>query len=317
MSLSILGTGSALPQLKIDNEALTRIMETDNQWIVSRTGIQERRICDAETLADLGAAAAGQALQKAGISPTQLDFIICPTLQGDYVTPALACQIQGRIGAVCPAVDINSACTGFLFGLDMAEAYLSAGKAKYILIVCAEAMSRLVDWQDRSTSVLFGDGAGACVVARGKQLKAMHLTTRSNEAILSAKPDGGNCPFVAQAAPLQRLAMNGPEVYKFAIAASIGDLTQVARKAGLSWQDIDYYLIHQANLRIIEGVRQRLDQPQEKFPVNIQQYGNTSAASIPILLDELNQKGALQPGHILALSAFGAGLNTGACILQW
>jgi len=315
--LEIIGTGSALPRLRVSNQDLASVMDTSDEWIINRTGIRERRICDQETLTDLAAQAAVEALKNAGIEAEQLDFIICPTLQGDYVTPALACQIQGRIGARCPALDINGACTGFLYALDMAEAYLQAGRYKYILIICAEALSKIVNWQDRSSAILFGDGAGAAVVTKGDSFLAMRLATRSNEELLYARPDGGNCPFVQESRPLQRLVMNGKEVYKFAVSSCVRDLTRVAREAGVSWEDIDYFIIHQANLRIIEGVRQRLEQPAEKFPANIQHYGNTSSASIPILLDELNKQGKLQKGMLIALSAFGAGLNTGACLIKW
>lgn len=317
MSLRIMGTGRALPELVVTNDDLAGFMETDDAWIQGRTGIAQRRICTTESLTELGARAAQKALDQAGIKAEALDYIICPTLQGDMVTPSLACQIQGEIGALCPAVDINSACTGFIYGLDMAAAYLDSGRAEHILVVCAEAMSRLVDWQDRGTCVLFGDGAAAVVVTRGTQLKATFLSSQSQTDILYAKPDYGRHLWQEADSPLIPLKMQGSEVYKFAVASGTRDLLKVVEKAGLTTKEIDFFLVHQANSRILQGIRQRLKEPAEKFPSNISRYGNTSAVSIPLLLDELQEQGRLKPGMMLAMSAFGAGLTTAACVLQW
>ncbi|HCP14763.1 MAG TPA: 3-oxoacyl-ACP synthase [Peptococcaceae bacterium] len=317
MDLKIIGTGRSMPVRAVANEELTRFLETDDAWIASRTGIRERRILTEESLTDLAAQAAMKALEDAQIDAGTLDLIICPTMQGDLITPSQACMVQSRIGAGCPAFDINCACTGFIYGLDIAAAYLETGRAETILIVCAEAMSRIVDWTDRGSCIVFADGAGAVVVTKGQGLKTTHLTACGDDALLRARPDGGNCPLTPEIKPIERLVMNGPEVYKFAVSAAVRDLQTVIEKDGASLDDVDWFLLHQANRRILEAVRNRLNQPEAKFPSNIARYGNTSAASLPILLDELNKADQIKEGQLLALSAFGAGLTTGACLIRW
>jgi len=316
MNLKIIGTGSAVPVRTIANDDIAHFLDTNDEWIRSRTGIRERRVCTEETLTDLAAEAAMKALDDAQIKPEDLDLLICPTLQGDMVTPSMACQVQARIGAHCPAFDINSACTGFVYGLDIAAAYLETGRAEKVLLVCAEAMSRLVDWNDRGICILFGDGAGAAVLTQGDGLQAMHLTARGDETLLRARPDGGNFPLYPSR-PMERLSMIGQEVYKFAVASSVRDIKIILERTGTSVDAVDHFLLHQANSRIIDAVRARFGQPAQKFPSNIERYGNTSAASLPILLDELNRAGRLEEGQLLALSAFGGGLTSGACLLRW
>ena len=314
--MRIIGTGSALPKLVIKNDELAEFLDTSDEWIRTRTGIEERRLLSDETLEELAVQAAKNALQDAGIEASDLDFILCSNVMGSYITPALSCILQGEIKADCPCLDINGACAGFIYALDMAHAYLKSGKAKTILIVCAEAVSHMVDWADRSTCVLFGDGAGAVVVTKG-DLFFRRLGTRSNKELLYSRQKPGNCPFTQNPIPATPMYMNGQEVYKFAVSASSEDLRAIMQEAGLQAEDIRYYLLHQANMRIINAIRLRLHQPIDKFPYNMNKLGNTSSASIPILLDELNKKNALQSGDILAMSAFGAGLVTGSCILQW
>lgn len=316
MNLKIIGTGSAVPVRAVANEDISHFLETNDEWIRSRTGIRERRVCTEETLTDLAAEAAMKALADAQIKPEELDLVICPTLQGDMVTPSMSCMVQARIGAQCPAFDINSACTGFVYGLDVAAAYLETGRAEKILLVCAEALSRLVDWNNRGICILFGDGAGAVVLTKGDGLQAMHLTARGDDTLLRARPDGGNFPLYPPR-PLERLTMNGQEVYKFAVASSVRDIKTVLEKTGNAVEDVDLFLLHQANYRIVDAVRARFGQPAKKFPSNIDRYGNTSAASLPILLDELNRAGQLEDGQLLAMSAFGGGLTSGACLLRW
>ena len=214
-------------------------------------------------------------------------------------------------------MDINGACAGFIYALDLADAYLRAGKAGRMLVVCAEGMSRLVDWTDRSTCVLFGDGAGAVVVDGGEGLFHAHLTSDGNAVPLNLYPNPGNSPFAINPKPMTSLYMDGPEIYRFAVSHSTADLRTVVEEAGLALDEIDHYLLHQANKRILDAVRARLKQPEEKFPSNVYKRGNCSSASIPILLDEINRAGELHKGDKLALSAFGAGLTTGACVLSW
>jgi len=317
MSFTIIGTGSAFPACSKTNEELSLLIDTSDEWISTRTGIKSRHISTTETLCDFAAEAAARALKDASTAAQELDLIICSTARGDHVTPSLACEIQQRLGAECPAFDLNAACTGFVYALDVAFSYFSAHRAKKILIVSAEAMSRLLDWQDRSTCVLFGDGAGAAVLAPGDSLLSIKIGAKGEVDPLYAENTQGNCPYsqIRQVDPY--LKMNGKDVYKFAVAAMCGDLAQVIREAGLTQADVDFVLPHQANLRIIEAAKSKLSIAPEKYRHNIERFGNTSSASIPILLDELNRAGELHAGNILALTAFGGGMTTGACILRW
>lgn len=315
--MRILGTGSALPSYTLTNQRLTEFLDTSDEWIRSRTGICSRQIITDETLAQLGTRAALNALEDSGVAASDIDLIICTTVRGDTVTPSLACTLQSEIGAVCPALDINGACAGFIYALDMADAYFASGKVRRILIVSAEGMSRLVDWTDRSTCVLFGDGAGAVVVDGGEGLFRSRLTSDGNAAPLNIIPYGGNSPFVHEHAQPRLLYMDGQEIYRFAVSHSTEDLQKVIAEAGLDAERIDHFLLHQANKRIVDAVRARLKQPEEKFPTNVQVRGNTSSASVPILLDEQNRAGRFHRGDMLAMSAFGAGLTTAACIIEW
>lgn len=315
--MRILGTGSALPAFTLDNERLTEFLDTSDEWIRTRTGICSRQVITDETLLKLGTDAARRALENAGTDAADIDFIICSTVQGDFVTPSMACLIQNELGAGCPAMDINGACAGFIYALDLADAYLASGRARRVLVICAEAMSRIVDWTDRSTCVLFGDGAGAVVVDGGEGRFSARLTSAGNSVPLNCRPNPGNSPFATVHESMSALYMDGQEIYKFAVSHCVEDLQKVIAQAGLTEDMVDHYLLHQANKRIVDAARARLKQPQEKFHTNIAVRGNTSSASIPILLDEINRAGSLKKGDLLALSAFGAGLTTGACVLEW
>lgn len=315
--MRVLGTGSALPAYTLTNQRLTEFLDTSDEWIRSRTGICSRQVITDETLLSLGRDAALHALENAGLAPQDVDFILCTTVRGDTVTPSLACLLQKELGAACPALDINGACAGFIYALDFADAYLRADKARRMLVVSAEAMTRMVDWQDRSTCVLFGDGAGAVVLEAGGELFHALLTSDGNVEPLNIRPDSGNSPFATEKLPPRSLYMDGSEIYKFAVSHSAADIAGVVEAVGLHADDIDHFLLHQANRRIVDAVRARLHQPQEKFPCNVHCRGNTSSASIPILLDEENRAGRLHGGDKLVMSAFGAGLTTGACILEW
>ena len=315
--MRILGTGSALPEHIVSNDDLAQFLDTSDEWISTRTGIRVRHVLSSDHLADLAVTACKRALESAGIEAEALDMIICSTVQAEAATPALACIVQGAIGAHCPGFDINSGCTGFLAALDTADAMLAAGKAERILVFCAEAMTRLCDWTDRSTCVLFGDGAGAVVVDGGAGFKAINLTTASNDTVLNAYTHYGNSPFAVDPVDFTYMHMNGQEVYKFAVSQSCAGIRKVLDDAGLSPDQVQHYLLHQANLRILEAARTRLKLGPERFPHNIEETGNTSSASIPILLDKLNREGALQNGERMILSAFGAGLCTGTALLEW
>lgn len=317
MSFSILGTGSALPACTKTNADLSLIIDTTEEWITTRTGIKERHILSDEPISDIAAAAATAAITDAGISPDDLDLIICATIRGDYISPSLACIIQKKIGADCPAFDVNAACPGFIYALDVAVGYFARKKFKKVLVVASEAMSRMIDWNDRATCVLFGDGAGAVVLAAGDDLLAIHTTATGDDKLIRIPHVSGNCPYGAQTDEKSFVHMEGQEVYKFAINSMCRDINIVMEEAMITEADIDYILPHQANVRIIEAAQNRLRIPKEKYLINICHCANTSAASIPIMMDEANRKGLFKQGDILALCSFGGGLTTGACLIRW
>lgn len=315
--MRIIGTGSSVPSLVVSNDMLSEILDTNDEWISTRTGVKERRILSKETLVDIAVTAAQKAIEDAQISSVDLDYIVCSNLVNSYATPSLSSIIQGKIGASCPCLDINVACAGFVYALDISEAFLKMGKVKNILIVCAEEPSRIVDWTQRDASILFGDGAAAAVVTDGDDLKAMHLSTTSNIDSLYYHRKMEFNPFNNKEENTGPLVMNGKEIYKLAVSASTSEINLILQEAGLKADDIDYFICHQANLRIIETIRQNLNQTEDKFPHNIEKYGNTASASILILLDELNKLKKIKSGDLIVLSAFGAGFTTGACILSW
>ena len=315
--MKIIGTGSAYPKRTITNDHLAQLMDTSDAWIRERTGICTRQVITDETLEDLAAEAAQKALDDAGINATELDYIICSNVVNEYVTPSVASLVEGKIGAMCPCVDLNAACTGFIYAIDYAEALLQTGRATNILVMAAEEPTRMVDWNDRSTCVLFGDGAGAMVVTKGKGLKSIKVSSKSNTAVLHYKRKLEPTPFVTKEEKHIPLYMAGQEVFKTAVTCSVGDLLDILHEAGLSKDDITYYILHQANFRILDYIRHRFGVDGDKIPMNVDKYGNTSSASIPLLLDELNRKDKLKKGDLLAFSAFGAGFTSGACIIEW
>ena len=315
--MKIIGPGSAHPQCAVTNEMLEQFLDTTDEWITERTGIKERRVISSEKLEDLAVIAANKALEDAGLTAADIDFIICSNVVNEYVTPALSCIIQGKIGATCPTLDINAACAGFIFAMDMAEDKLKCKKAKNILIVCAEEPSRMVSWQNRSTCVLFGDGAGAAVVTEGDELKAIRLTTSSLTEVLYYQRALEPTPYINKEENYEPLVMRGREVFKHAVTNSCRDIRKLLNQTGLEASDIKYYVLHQANHRIIESIRGFLGVEEERVPHNVERYGNISSAALPALLDELNREGKLQKGDKLVFSAFGAGFTTGACVIEW
>ena len=315
--MKIIGTGSAHPKCAVTNEMLEQFLDTTDEWITERTGIKERRVISSEKLEDLAVIAANKALEDAGLTAADIDFIICSNVVNEYVTPALSCIIQGKIGATCPTLDINAACAGFIFAMDMAEDKLKCKKAKNILIVCAEEPSRMVSWQNRSTCVLFGDGAGAAVVTEGDELKAIRLTTSSLAEVLYYQRALEPTPYINKEENYEPLVMRGREVFKHAVTNSCRDIRKLLNQTGLEASDIKYFVLHQANHRIIESIRGFLGVEEERVPHNVERYGNISSAALPALLDELNREGKLQKGDKLVFSAFGAGFTTGACVIEW
>jgi len=316
MSLKILSVKKSVPQKIISNEDLAKFLDTNDQWISSRTGIKNRHICTSESLVDLCEDAVKKAVEQAGIAFSDIDLVICSTLCGDYLMPSLACCVCERIKISCPAFDINAACSGFIYALDIADGYISTGKANNILIISAEMMSKLVDWTDRTTCVLFGDGAAACIVTKGNAIRYLKLTAKGDTNLLSFPVGTGNSPY-KETRSNGFVNMQGQEVFKFAVT-NIGQQIDLALRAlDMTPDDIDYYLLHQANKRIIDSAINRLKQPSDKFPMNIERYGNISSVSIPILLDETIDSGKIKKGTKILLSAFGAGMTTGTCVMIW
>ncbi len=321
MRTKIIGTGSSLPATVVTNEDLTKIMDTTDEWISTRTGIKERRLVKDETTSQMAADASRKALADAGISADELDLIIVGTLTADDIVPAAACRLQADLGAEkAVAFDVNAACSGFLFALHIANAYLQAGIYKTALIVGAEALSRIMDWTDRSTCVLFGDGAGAAVVRcdeQGGLLAYDQGSDGSKGDALFCKARTNNNPLVTTPMTPGYVNMDGQEVYKFAVTTVPASIQKALDQAGLTVEDIDYFAIHQANIRIIRAIAKRLQAPEEKFPIALDHCGNISAASVPILLDEMNQKGLLKPGCRIVLAGFGGGLTWASAVLEW
>lgn len=316
--MKIIGTGKALPALRVSNDMLAEFLDTSDEWIRTRTGIKERRLLSDEDLFDLSRIAANEALIDAGISASDIDYMICSNVANNYVTPSLSCILQGLIHAECPCIDINGACSGFIYALDIAESFLKTkDDINNILIVCAEEPSRFTNWNERDTSVLFGDGAGAVVLTKGDDLLAMQLSSQSKVEPLYYQRNLEKTPYNKKPEGNAPLVMHGKDVYKLAVSSSVLDINSIFKSANISADDVDYFLLHQANIRIIDAIRQQLEQPEVKFPHNIENYGNTSSASIPILLDELHKSGKIEESDVLLLSAFGAGFTTGACALRW
>lgn len=318
MSFTVKGTGFCVPSMKKTNDDFSKIVETNDEWIRTRTGIVERRILETgQGLTDLSRDAALEAIADARMDKNDIDLIICSTMQGDYVSPSLACVVQKELGIEAVAFDVNAACPGFIYALEIADAYIVSKKAKNVLVIAADAMSRLADFSDRATCVLFGDGAGAVVLTPGDDLLAMSLTTKGDETGINIGITYGNCPFNENPDEYPYLYMDGQEIYKFAVSAMCNDIIKVIDMANITKNDVTYVLPHQANTRIIDAARRRLKMPEHKFMTNIGKYGNTSSASIPILLSEMDRSGQLKNGDILVMSAFGGGLTTGACVLKW
>ncbi len=314
----LLSVASALPQQRKTNDDLSLFLDTSDEWISQRTGIRERAVCVEESLTELLVAAAKEALVRAQLSAQQIDLILCATIRGDYITPSQACVVQKELGASCPAMDIGAACTGFLYALDVAAGYFARKKVKNVLILAGDAMSKLVNWQDRSTCVLFGDAAGAVVLTEGNAVRSLFLSANGNTDFLQIPHVQGNSPFgKPEAAKPPFLQMNGQEVYRFAVSSICKDIRRVCTEAGVEAQQLDWLVPHQANLRIIESAAAKLKIPTERWLTGIEYLGNTSAASIPVVLNHASAKGKLKRGDLLGLSAFGAGLTTGACVLEW
>lgn len=315
--MKIIGVGSVVPEKVLTNAMLEEFLDTSDEWIKERTGISERRIITSEHLEDMASEAARRAIVDAGLTPTDIDYIICSNVVNEYITPSMSCIIQGAIGAKCACVDVNAACSGFIYALDMADDRLKSGKARNILVVAAEEPTRMVDWADRAMCVLFGDGAGAVVVTEGEGYMASRLTTASKTSCLYYQRRLEPTPYITKEENAAPMHMNGRDVFKTAVLSSSRDITSLLKQTGLAPADIQHYILHQANMRIVEAIASYLKLDLSHFPHNVERRGNTSSASIPLLLDELYKEGKLQRGDKILMSAFGAGFTTGACIIEW
>lgn len=317
MSFRIIGTGSAVPSKIVTNDELSERMDTNDEWIRTRVGVVERRIATVESTSSLALEAAKRALEMSGTSPEELDLIIAATITSDRICPTTAGTVQSLLGATCPAFDINSACSGFLFALETAAGFFARGSVKKALVIGAERISKILDWEDRSTAVIFGDGAGAAVLEAGESYLCSEIRTIGGDGVIKIPAFGGTSPFTETESEHPVIFMEGQETFKFAVNSFTEHIKSMTGKLGIDAYDIDHIVPHQANERIIRMAAHRLKLPEDKFVVNIGNYGNTAAASVPIALDELNRSGKLKSGDLVAMVAFGGGLSSAGCILKW
>ena len=324
-TVSITGIGSYVPEKVLTNGDLEKIVDTTDEWIVTRTGIRERRIAaDDQATSDLAAEAARNALKNAGVEAEDVDLIIVATITPDHVFPNTACLVQDKIGATNAfCFGLEAACSGFLYSLEVARRFVSSGASETALVIGAEKLSSITDWEDRATCVLFGDGAGAAVVqAKGDRLGVIQscLGSDGKLADLLMVPGGGSRipPSTAMLDErLNFLKMNGREVFKHAVRAMSESAKKALASAGLTIDDVDWLVPHQANRRIIDAIGQRLGIDENKVYMNLDKYGNMSAASVPVALDEAVREGAIQSGHVILIIVFGGGFTWGASVLEW
>lgn len=320
MTTKIIGIGSYVPDTVVTNQDLMKFLDTDDAWIRERTGICERRVSKDMGTCGLAIEAATRAIDDAGIDPKEIDLIVLATSSGDRAFPAAAMDVQAAIGAVnAVGFDITAACSGFIFGLHIAHSFFAAGIYKTALIIGAETLSKVVDWTDRGTCILFGDGAGAAVVRASETgiIRTLMGSDGTKGWTLECQARNlGNC--VNGIKPeLGFMKMDGKEVFKFAVRKVPEIVAQILEDAQMDPEEIKYFVLHQANFRILEAASRRLKVPMDRIPVNIDRYGNTSAASVPILLDELKRDGKLERGDKLVLAGFGSGMTWGATLLEW
>ncbi len=321
----ITGTGSYAPKKVITNHDLERLVDTSDEWIIERTGIRERRIAEkGQTTSDLAYEASRKALKAAGLGAEELDLILVATMTPDTILPSMGCILQEKLGAKkAAAFDIYAACSGFIYGLSIASAFIKADAYKNILLVGAEILSRFTDWEDRATCILFGDGAGAAVIQRhvGKRgILSTHLHSDGLMGNLIQVPGGGSQHPASHETIRRRMhfiKMKGNETFKAAVRALEGVVQEALEHNKVKADEIDFLVPHQANLRIIQAMAQRLNMPMEKVVLNLPRYGNTSAASIPMALDEAVRDGRIKENHLLLLEAFGGGLTWASALIRW
>ena len=323
MRVGIMGTGSYVPERILTNNDLAKIVDTNDEWITTRTGIRERRIAsDDEATSDLAFKAAEKAIIDAGIDKNEIELIIVATMTQDHLTPSTAALVQDKLGINAAAVDVSAACTGFIYGFTAGYSFIKAGIYKKVLVIGAETMSRVTDWEDRGTCILFGDGAGAVVLGEVETggFLASHLAADGSGACELIVTAGGSIKAATAETIENRevyLKMNGREVFKFAVKAFPESVENVLTQQNLTADDIDIFIPHQANVRIIEAIAKRFKQPLDKFFVNLHKYGNTSGASIPIALDEASKEGRFKKGDKIVATGFGGGLTYGSILFEW
>ncbi|AYF53914.1 ketoacyl-ACP synthase III [Clostridium botulinum] len=321
-NVKIISTGKYIPDNVVTNDDMSKFVDTNDKWISERTGIKERRISTGENTSHMAVKAALAALEKSSVKATDLDLIIIATCTPDSFVPSTACIVQDKLGATkATCFDISAACTGFIYALGVASQFIKTGQVKNALVIGAETLSKILNWEDRSTCILFADGAGAAIIERSEEVGLISQYTGSDGT--------GGKALKCEALPVRNpyckvddkfkdtLSMEGREVFKFAVNAMIESINKVLENTEYTLDDIDYIVPHQANIRIIEFVSKKLGISQDKFYVNLHKYGNTSGASIPIALDEMNKKGMFKKGDNIILVGFGGGLTFGAHLIQW
>ncbi len=321
MPISFIGTGSYVPDYILVNDDLKQWVDTNNEWIVERTGIQERHIALGVTLTDMAISASKRAIEDAGIIASEIDLIIVATISSESRIPSVACVVQGELGADnAMAFDVNAACSGFVYGVEVAEKMLSSGVYQTALVIGSEKLSRLINWNDRNTCVLFGDAAGAAILRSTEKGGILATTFKSipdKNGYLTIKNPSSMFPLEEKIEVDQAMHMSGPHVFKFATNVMVECVEKVIAKANLTKDDIAYIVPHQANKRIIDHAVTKLRIPEDKFFVNVNKYGNTSSASVPLALDELRRQREVKPGDKVVLVAFGGGLTAGAVIIEF
>ncbi len=321
-NVGIAGTGAYVPSLAVTNDDISELVETNDEWIMKRTGIRERRISQGEDTSDMASKAALCALERADVDPRDVDLIIVATISPDMFIPSVACLVQSKIGADDAACfDINVACSGFVYAMEIAQSMMKSMNYKNALIIGSETLSKVINWKDRSTCILFGDGAGAAVLQRTEEpgiIKSYLKSEGKKGDALTIGAAGFNTPFSKESVERDRhIYMNGGDVLKFAVNALADSVNKVLDETGLSMDDIKYIVPHQANVRIIQSAAKKLHTDLDKFYINLERYGNTSSASVPIALNEMYEKGMLKKGDKFILVAFGGGLTYAATMIEW
>lgn len=324
MKVSLVSTGSALPEKILDNHEMSKLVETSDEWITERTGIKTRRIVTTETTLSLAVEASRNAMEKGNINPSDIDLVICATITPDTVVPSAACRIRQELGIEKGvAFDINAACSGFIYAINIAKSLMQTEGYNTALIVGSEVLSRIVDWTDRTTCILFGDGAGAAILRKdtdsGGEVLATHIESFNDvQNVLVCDNYPIDTPFYIGYKPENtRLVMDGQQVFRFAVNAIADSITAVLKKAGKSPDEVKYFVPHQANVRIIDSAANKLKIDKSRFFVNLDKVGNTSSASIPIALDELLDTVKPEKGDLVLIVGFGGGLTSGSALIQY